>query len=131
MANTYSQILIQVVFAVERRENLINEEIREELEKYICAVVKGKGAKPIAIYCNPDHCHLLFGLPPSVAISDLCREIKKNSTNWSNEKKGFKGKFRWQRGFGAFSYSKSQLSRVANYIWTQPQRHKRGSYQAE
>jgi len=131
MANTYTQIYVQVVFAVQGRQNLIAEKNRELLEKYICGIVSNKKSKPLAIYCNPDHTHLFIGLNPSVAISDIVRDIKANSTKWINEKKWSKAKFKWQEGYGAFTYSKSQIDAVVNYILNQHVHHKKKSFREE
>lgn len=107
MANTYSQIYIQIVFAVEGRMNLIQKQNREELHKYISGIVNKRGTKLLSIFCMPDHTHLLVGLKPSVSISDLVRDIKSGSSNFINEKRWIRGHFNWQEGFGAFSYSRS------------------------
>jgi len=131
MANTYTQIYVQIVFAVKGRENLIHEKHREELEKYICGIVNNKGSKPLAIYCNPDHLHILIGLNPNNAVSDITRDIKANSSKWINERKFLKGKFNWQEGYGAFTYSKSQIDIVAKYINNQPIHHKKTSFKDE
>jgi REP element-mobilizing transposase RayT len=131
MANTYSQLYIQIVFAVKGRQNLISEKNRATLEKYICGIVSNKQSKPIAIYCNPDHLHLFIGLHPSIAISDLVRDIKANSTKWINDQKWIAGKFSWQVGFGAFSYSKSQIDSVVNYILNQAEHHKKKTFKEE
>ena len=131
MANTYTQIYVQIVFAVQGRQNFITEKNRELLEKYICGIVSNKKSKPLAIYCNPDHTHLFIGLNPSVAISDIVRDIKANSTKWINEKKWSKAKFKWQEGYGAFTYSKSQIDAVVNYILNQHVHHKKKSFREE
>ena len=81
MPNTYTQLLVQIVFAVKGRENLIHENIRERIEKYICGTITNKRSKPLSIYCNPDHCHVLVGLSPDVSISELTRIIKSNLQN--------------------------------------------------
>nr|WP_317165988.1 IS200/IS605 family transposase [Spirosoma arboris] len=120
MANTYSQIYIQIVFAVKGRENLIRESFRDELEKYICGIVTGKNQKALAIYCMPDHTHLLISVKPTISISDLVRDIKANSSGLINDRRFVKNKFHWQEGFGAFSYSKSHLDNVTKYILSQP-----------
>ncbi len=85
----------------------------------------------MAIYCNPDHVHILIGLHPSVSISEMARIIKANSSKWINENKFIIGKFNWQEGFGAFSYSKSQIDNVAKYILNQQEHHKRTSFKDE
>jgi len=131
MANTYTQIYIQIVFTVKNRQNLIHEKYREEIEKYICGIIKNKKSKPLAIYCNPDHIHVLIGLHPSISISDLTRDIKANSSRWINENKWILGKFSWQEGFGAFSYSKKQINNVVNYILNQAEHHKKNSFKNE
>lgn len=131
MANTYTQMYVQIVFAVKGRDNLIREKHRDELEKYICGIINNKKSKPLAIYCNPDHIHILIGLHPTSSVSDLTRDIKANSSKFINEKKLLSGKFNWQDGFGAFTYSKSQIDNVAKYILNQPIHHKRKSFKEE
>lgn len=131
MANTYSQIYIQIVFAVKGRENLIKEEFRDELEKYICGIVNGKSQKVLAIYCMPDHTHLLLSLKPNSSLSDLVRDIKANSSGWINDRKLLRNKFSWQEGFGAFSYSKFHLDNVIKYINSQPEHHRKRSFKDE
>ena len=131
MANTYTQILVHIVFAVKGRQHLITEKHREMVEKYICGIVTNKKSKPLAIYCNPDHCHILIGLHPAVSISELARDIKAYSSKWINENKWFKGKFSWQEGFGAFTYSRSQLNRVVQYIRNQPNHHRKKTFREE
>lgn len=131
MANTYTQIYIQIVFAVKNRQNLISEKHRDEVEKYICGIIKNKKSKPLAIYCNPNHIHVLIGLHPSISISDMARDVKANSSRWINENKWFLGKFSWQEGFGAFSYSKRQIDNVVNYILNQAEHHKKTSFKNE
>lgn len=131
MANTYTQILVQIVFAVKGRQNLISEKHRESIEKYICGIVTNKKSKPLAIFCNPDHCHILIGLHPSVSISEMARDIKANSSKWMNENKWVMGKFVWQEGYGAFTYSRSQLNQVVQYIRNQPEHHRKKSFREE
>jgi putative transposase len=123
MANTYSQIYVQVVFAVEARQAIIREERREELQRYMTGIVTNKNQKLLAIYCMPDHAHLLIGLRPSMALSDLVNSIKAGSTNHINEQRWVMGRFSWQEGFGAFSYSHSQLAAVIRYIQNQKAHH--------
>lgn len=131
MPNTYTQILIQFVFVVKFRQSLIHENIREGLEKYMTGIISEKGHKPLAIYCMPDHCHILVGLNPSQSISDTCRDIKANSSKWINEQNILPVSFRWQEGYGAFSYSKSHLNNVVKYIMNQPNHHKKRSFKDE
>lgn len=131
MPNTYSQIYIQIVFAVQGRQNLIHEKNREELHKYITGIAQKRGHKMLAIFCMPDHVHLLVGLSPAQSISDLARDIKAGSAKFINDNKWVVGKFNWQEGYGAFSYSRSQISTVANYINSQLEHHKQRSFKEE
>jgi putative transposase len=131
MANTYTQIYVQVVFAVQGRQNLIRPERKEELHKYITGIVTRQGQKLLAIHCMPDHTHILLGLKPSIALSDLVREIKTGSTNHINENRWVTGRFAWQEGFGAFSYSHSQLTEVIRYIQNQETHHQQKGFRDE
>ena len=131
MACTFSQSYIQIVFAVKGRENVISKKWKDELHKYIVGIIKGKNQKPIIVNGMPDHIHIFVGLKPSMAISDLTRDIKNNSTNFINEKKLVRGKFSWQAGYGAFSYSHSQIGNVYNYILHQEEHHKKKSFREE
>ena len=131
MANTYSQIYIQIVFAVEARQCLIRPEHKEELHKYITGIVTERGQKLLAVHSMPDHTHLLAGLKPSMAVSDLARDLKNGSSNFVNRQGWMPGRFGWQEGFGAFSYGHSQISVVIQYIRNQPQHHARRSFRDE
>jgi putative transposase len=131
MPNTYSQIYIQVVFAVEARQYLISPEHKEELQKYISGIVAERGQKLMAIHCMPDHTHVLVGLKPSLALSDLVRDIKNGSTNFISRQQWVCGRFGWQEGFGAFSYGHSQVPNVITYIRNQEQHHARKTFRDE
>ena len=131
MANTYTQIYIHVVFAVQARESLIKVEWREDLFKYIAGILKNQGIKLLAIGGVEDHVHILFGMSPTIALSDLIREVKANSSKYINENKFVRGKFYWQEGFGAFSYSRSQIDAVAKYVLNQEQHHAGRSFKDE
>jgi putative transposase len=131
MPGTYSQIYIQVVFAVKGRENLIDSSWKEELNKYIAGIITNKGQKSIIVNGMPDHIHAFIGLKPSMAISDLVRDIKSNSTNFVNENKFSPGYFSWQEGYGAFSYSRSQIDQVYKYILNQEEHHKVRTFKDE
>jgi putative transposase len=128
MANTYTQIYIQVVFAVEGRQSLIAPEHNDELQKYITGIVSAQKQKLIAINNMPDHLHMLLGLRPDAALSDLVRDIKANSSSFIKGKRWVQGRFSWQEGFGAFSYSRSQLGAVIRYIENQQKHHARKSF---
>ncbi|MGH7595815.1 MAG: IS200/IS605 family transposase [bacterium] len=131
MANTYTQIYIHVVFAVQGRQNLIPKEHKEELHKYITGIVKNKGQKLIAINSMPDHVHVFIGMKPSIALSDLVGDIKTGSSTFINEKKWIREKFNWQVGFGAFSYGHSQIDVVVKYIQDQEEHHAKKSFREE
>ena len=131
MANTYSQIYIHVVFAVKGRENLITNSWKDELYKYICGIVNNNNQKVYAINGARDHVHLLLSIKPNCSLSDLMRDIKASSSKWINEKKHVKGKFQWQEGFGAFSYSQSQLNQVISYIDNQEKHHSKKTFNQE
>ena len=131
MANTYSQIYIHVVFAVEGRQNLIQAEYNNELQKYITGIVSGQKQKLIAINNMPDHVHLLIGLQPDVALSNLVRDIKTASSAFIKRQRWVQGRFSWQEGFGAFSYSRSQLDTVVRYIQNQQEHHAKKTFRQE
>jgi len=131
MPGTYSQIYIQIVFAVKGRENLINKEWKDELCKYISGIIKGKDQKPIIVNGVSDHIHVFVGLRPSMALSDLVRDIKNNSSNFINAKGWVKGKFSWQAGYGAFSYSHRQIETIYNYISNQEEHHRKRTFREE
>jgi REP element-mobilizing transposase RayT len=131
MAGTFSQIYIQVVFAVKRRESLIHPSWEEELYKYITGIVRNKEQKMLAINGMHDHIHFLMGMKPSCCLSDLVREVKKSSNDFIQEKKFSKFKFQWQEGYGAFSYSHSSLDNVIAYINTQKEHHKKQTFKEE
>ena len=132
MANTYSQIYIQFIFAVKGRESQILESHRERLQQYISGIVRSKEQKLLSIYVNPDHIHLLVGFNKlDIKISDFVRDIKSNSSKKINEENWFLGKFHWQEGYGAFSYSKSQIDSVVKYILNQKEHHKKKSFREE
>ena len=131
MANTYTQIYIHTVFAVEGRQNLIKSEHNDELQKYIAGIVSGQKQKLIAINNMPDHLHLLIGLRPDAALSDLMRDVKAGSSKFINEQHWVAGKFSWQEGFGAFSHSRSQLGTVIRYLENQQRHHARRSFRDE
>lgn len=131
MPNTYSQIYIQIVFAVKGRQNLISRDNEDELEKYISGIVRNRDQKMLSIFSMPDHTHMLVGIKPSLAISDLVRDIKSGSSQFINEKHWIKNKFHWQEGFGAFSYSRSQIDNVIKYILNQEEHHKKTTFREE
>jgi putative transposase len=131
MAGTYSQIYLQVVFAVKGRENLIAKSWKDELHKYIAGIIREKEQKPIIVNGMSDHIHAFVGLKPSMRISDLVRDVKNNSSKFINEKGFIRGKFSWQEGYGVFSYSHSHIERVYNYILNQEEHHRKKTFKDE
>lgn len=131
MPNTYCQIYIHLVFAVKFRQALITSDIRDEVEKYISGIIRNEKQKLLAIYCMPDHCHVFVSMTPDKAIADLVRIMKSNSSKWMNEKKFHQSRFEWQNGYGAFSYSQSQIGNVVNYILNQETHHVKATFRSE
>ena len=131
MANTYTQIYIQIVFAVKGRQNLIAKENREELHKFITGIVTNRGQKLFAVFAMPDHVHILVSIGPTILISDLVRDIKAGSSKFINDNNWINGKFNWQEGYGAFSYSKSSVDSVVKYILNQEEHHKKKKFKEE
>ena len=131
MANTYTQIYVHIVFAVEGRQNLIEPTHNDELQKYITGIVSGQQQKLIAINNMPDHVHILVGLKADLALSDLVRDIKAGSSAFINRKGWVRGRFGWQEGFGAFSYSRSQIDAVIRYIQQQQKHHAKKTFREE
>ena len=131
MPNTFSQIYIQIVFAVKGRENLIHKDWKDELYKYITGICTEHDQKLLAINGVSDHIHILIGLKPSMSLSDLVKIIKSNSSRFINEIKWIKGKFNWQQGYGAFSYAHSQLNAVIAYIENQEIHHYKKTFKEE
>lgn len=131
MANTFTQIYVHVIFAVKGRQNLLKKENKEEIQKYIAGIVRNNNQKLIRINSVSDHVHILIGLKPNIALSDLVRDVKANSSRFINEKRWIKGKFNWQEGFGAFSYSQSHVDRVIRSIDNQEEHHQKKSFREE
>jgi len=131
MANTYSQIYIQVVFAVQNRKSLIEPSWEEDLYKYNTGIVTNKAQKLIAINGMPDHIHIFLGMKPDCNLSNLVQEIKKSSDAFIKDSRFSPYKFNWQDGFGAFSYGHSQIDRVVKYILSQKIHHKKVTFKGE
>ena len=131
MANTYTQIYIQFVFAVQNRKSLIQDDWKDELYKYITGIVQKNKHKLIAINGIPNHIHVFVGYKPHQLIPDLLQDIKGSSSGWINKKGFLKSRFNWQEGYGAFSYSQSHIDRVVKYIINQEQHHKKKTFKEE
>lgn len=131
MANTYSQLYIQLVFAVNGRQHLIHHEWKYDLNKYISGIITNQGHKSINVNGMADHIHAFIGLNPAQSISDLVREMKSESSNFINTQKLLNKKFSWQGGYGAFSYSQSHIQQVYNYIENQEIHHRKKTFREE
>ena len=131
MAGTYSQIYIQTVFAVKGRSNLLLKPWRNEVFKYMAGIIKGKNQKPIIVNGIENHVHLFIGLKPAMAVSDLIRDVKNNTSNFINERQFVQGIFSWQEGHGSFSYSHSQIEQVYQYIMNQEAHHHTKTFREE
>jgi putative transposase len=128
MANTYTQIYIQFVFAVQNRISLINENWQTDLYKYMTGIIEQQEHKLFSINGIADHVHILVSMNPKQAPSDLMFHVKRSSSIWINDKKLCPGKFSWQEGFGAFSYGKSQIPTIARYIENQQNHHMKRTF---
>ncbi|MBL7741680.1 MAG: IS200/IS605 family transposase [Chitinophagaceae bacterium] len=128
MSNTYTQLYIHCIFAVKYRSSLITNEWKERLYKYITGIIQNHKHKMIAINSMPDHVHLFFGMRPDQSLSDLIRIVKGDSSEWINAQKLSPSLFRWQEGYGAFSYAKSDISKVAAYIENQETHHQKRTF---
>jgi putative transposase len=131
MANTYSQVYLQFVFAVKGRQSLIIPKHNDELQKYITGIVQNRNQKMLAINNMPDHLHLFVGFGTTMSMADFMEEVKAISSKFINEKGWVKGKFEWQRGYGVFSYSRSQIDDVIKYIINQQGHHKKKTFKDE
>lgn len=131
MANTYTQIHIQAVFAVQHRRSLIRDTWKDELYQYITGIIQNNGHKMLQINGMPDHVHILFGMRPTQSLSDLMKQVKQDSSGWINRKGFIPGRFSWQSGYGAFSYARSQLPLVIWYIQNQEKHHARKTFREE
>jgi putative transposase len=131
MANTYTQIHIHFVFAVKFRDGIIQSKWKEDLYKYMTGIIQNNNHKLLAINGMPDHIHILIGLRPAQSISDLIKEVKQSSSKWINQNKLTNRHFEWQEGYGAFSYSKSQIDQVVSYIQNQELHHIKKTFKEE
>jgi putative transposase len=131
MANTYTQIHIHAFFAVKYRTALIQSKWKERLHQYITGIIQNNGHKLLSINSMPDHIHILFGFRPTQSLSDLMRLVKGESSEWINKQNLSPSVFRWQEGYGAFSYATSQIPIVATYIETQAEHHHKRTFAEE
>ena len=131
MANTYTQIHIHAIFVVKNRDNIIKKSWKDHLYRYITGIIQNHGHKVLAINGMPDHVHIFFGMRPTQSLSELMQQVKGDSSKWINNKGYVSGKFAWQEGYGVFSYSKSHVNDVIDYIRNQEEHHKKRSFMEE
>ena len=131
MANTYTQIHIQAIAAVKFRNAVILPSWQESLHKYITGTIQNNGHKMLSINSMPDHLHLFFGFRPTQSLADLMQVVKCDSSEWVNKKRFTSSAFRWQEGYGAFSYAKSQVKTVADYVQNQQNHHRKKTFLQE
>lgn len=131
MPNTFTQIYIHTVFTVQYRNCLIRHNWEDELYKYITGIVRNNGHKLLAINGMPDHVHIFTNMKPQQSVSNLMQKIKASSSKWINEKGFIRIKFNWQSGYGAFSYSMSDISNVIKYINNQKEHHRLKTFREE
>ena len=131
MPNTYTQLYIHFVFAVQNRDALVHEAIREPVQKYMAGIISNTKHKLLSIYSMPDHTHIFLGLNPNQSISNLAQVLKSNSSKWMNKEKLCRFPFNWQDGYGAFSHQRSSISNVCNYVQNQKQHHSKKTFKSE
>ncbi len=128
---TFTQMYVHLVFAVQNRENILSKNIRSGIFEYISGIVKDLKHKSIIVNGVQDHIHILLGLNPTKSISDTVHDIKRGSSLFINSKRLVPGRFAWQEGYGAFTYSRSQIEGVYNYILNQESHHRKRSFREE
>lgn len=131
MANTYTQLYVQIVFAPKGRESLIPKKHKEQVNQYMTGVIQERKHKLIAIECMPDHVHIFVGLHPTQSIADLVSDIKTASSKFIKKQSWMPFAFSWQDGYGAFSYSRSHIDAVVKYILNQEEHHKKRTFREE
>jgi len=131
MANTYTQVHIHAIFSVQNRECIIKQSWKEELYRYLTGIIQNNGHKLLAINGMPDHIHIFFGMRPTQSLSNLMQDIKGDSSKWINNKGLINNRFSWQEGYGAFSYNKSSVDSVIDYIKNQEVHHRKKTFTEE
>jgi len=131
MSDTFTKIHLHIVFAVKGRASIISSSWKDQLYAYITGIIQNNGHKVLAINGMKDHVHVFIGFRPNQALSELMRCVKRDSTAWINQKRLTAGKFSWQEGYGAFSYSESHIEKVIEYINNQEKHHKKKTFQEE
>jgi REP element-mobilizing transposase RayT len=127
----FTQMYVHLIFAVKNLDAMLNKEIRSRVFEYISGIITNMDQKSIVVNGVSNHVHILIGFNSSISISETVHEIKRNSSLFINKEKLCKGKFAWQEGYGGFTYSRSQLDNVYNYIQNQEKHHQKSSFKSE
>jgi REP element-mobilizing transposase RayT len=128
---TFTQIYVQLVFAVQNRDAILTKKIRKRVFEYMSGTITNQKHKSIIVNGTSNHVHILLGLNPSISVSDTVHDIKRSSSLFINNEKLCLGRFSWQEGYGGFSYSRSQITDIYNYIENQESHHKMRTFQQE
>ncbi|HUW06254.1 MAG TPA: IS200/IS605 family transposase [Williamwhitmania sp.] len=131
MSVTYTQINVHCIFATNGRENILTADIRQRLNRYVSGIIKSNEMFPLAVNGFVDHLHIFFELPPTASLAHVIQIIKASSSKWMNENHFMPGKFSWQTGYAAFTYSRSQRDGVIQYIMNQEHRHANKTFREE
>ena len=131
MANTFTQCYVHLVFSPKNREALILNDWKDDLEKYITHTTNSRKHRLLSINAPRDHIHILIGYYLSDSIPNLVEDLKSSSTKWINNNGLTPKKFAWQHGYGAFTYSRSQINNVIEYINNQEEHHRKRSFKEE
>jgi putative transposase len=129
--NTFAKLYVHCIFTPKGRNSLFTDSIRDKVHKYIYGILKEKKCYPVAINGTKDHIHLLICFPPTLAISDLMRDVKRSSALFINSQVNSYLKFNWQEGFGGFTVGYRELNNIYNYILDQENHHSRKSFKNE
>ena len=131
MAGTYTQINVHGIFATNGRENILTADIRQRLNRYVSGIIKSNEMFPLAVNGFVDHLHVFFELSPTASLAHVIQIIKASSSKWMNENHFMLGKFSWQTGYAAFTYSRSQRDNVIQYIMNQEFHHANKTFREE
>jgi len=131
MPNTYHQLYIQTVFPVKYRREQIHQDWKSDLQAVIGNLINDTGCKTLIVNGMKDHIHCFFGLKPSISISDVMKIAKAKSSKWIIDNGNTSTRFEWQKGYGCFSYSRSQVNGVYKYIKNQEKHHQKRSFMEE
>ena len=127
---SFTRLTYHIVFATKYRKPSIKENLQERLYEYIGGTLRARKGHLIEIGGVGDHVHILAGLSPSLAVSDLVRDVKASSSKWMREE-GHVDKCEWQKGYGAFTVSYDRIEAIRNYIRNQKEHHRTRTFQEE